>query len=63
MKINVATDRCTGIGICESIAPDFFEVLDDGTLNLLEDKTGDALAEVEHAVRSCPALALSLTEE
>lgn len=53
--------RCTGIGICESIAPDHFEVGDDGVLILLRAGFDDAdRADVETAVRSCPAKALAL---
>ncbi|WP_431972376.1 ferredoxin [Nocardia sp. bgisy134] len=61
MKISVDRSRCTGIGICESIAPEVFEVDDDGTLRLLSD--GPIDARVERAVHSCPALALSLVED
>jgi ferredoxin len=61
LRIVVDRGRCTGIGICESISPDRFEVDDDGTL-IVRDAlvTPDGLAEIEDAVRSCPAAALSL---
>ncbi|MDX6255427.1 MAG: ferredoxin [Frankiales bacterium] len=61
MKIIVDRDRCTGIGICESISETRFEVGDDGGMLLLRDDVPDGdREEVELAVRSCPALALSL---
>ena len=61
LTIVVDRGRCTGIGICESISPDRFEVDDDGTLIVRDDLvTPDTLAEIEDAVRSCPAAALSL---
>jgi ferredoxin len=61
MEIQVDRGRCTGIGICESIAPDFFEVDDDGALNLSRARFGEErLALMEEAVRSCPARALSI---
>jgi ferredoxin len=64
MKIVINEDRCTGLGICESIAPAFFEVGDDGALVLLRDKFIESdRADIEEAVRSCPTLALSVTEE
>jgi ferredoxin len=64
MKIKVDRGRCTGIGICESVAPDYFEVGDDGVLVLLREHADDSQrAEVEDAVRACPALALSIVEE
>lgn len=64
MRIVLDVRRCSSIGICESIAPDYFEVGDDGALVLhreavrVEDED-----EVREAVRSCPAVALSLLEE
>ncbi len=60
-KIVVDRGRCTGIGICESIAPDRFEVEDDGTLIVHGDSVSAAdLAEIDEAVRGCPAAALKL---
>jgi ferredoxin len=64
MKIIVDQGRCTGIGICESIAPGFFEVGDDGALTLIRaDFAEDDRADIEEAVRSCPAAALSISED
>ena len=61
LTIVVDRGRCTGIGICESISPDRFEVDDDGTLIVRDELVGpDSLAEIEDAVRSCPASALAL---
>lgn len=64
MKIELDRAKCIGLGICESIAPDVFEVDDDGDLVLMHEQVGDdALPEVEEAVRSCPAAALRLARE
>jgi ferredoxin len=64
VKIIVDAGRCTGIGICESLAPDFFEVGDDGVLTLIREDFGERdRADIEEAVRSCPAAALSISEE
>jgi ferredoxin len=61
MKITVDENRCTGVGICESIAPGFFEVGDDGALLLLREEFGEPdRADIEEAARSCPTLALSI---
>jgi len=62
MKITVDYDRCTGIGMCESIAPDRFELDDDGNLTIhrVEVEPGDT--EADEAVRACPAMALSLVD-
>lgn len=61
MKVCVDYDKCTGLGICESLAPDFFEVDDAGDLVLLkEDITPAELQSVEEAVGGCPTEALRI---
>lgn len=61
MRVVVDFDRCTGLGLCESLAPDFFEVQDDGSLELLRSDVNEAeRAELQEAVRSCPTEALRL---
>ncbi len=61
MRIVVDWDRCTGMGMCESLAPDVFEVGDDGSLILhTEEVAADQGAEVREAVAACPTEALSL---
>lgn len=61
MKVIVDFAKCTGLGICESMAPDFFEVDDDGHLILLkEDVSDDDLQSVEEAVAGCPTEALRI---
>lgn len=63
-RIVVDRNRCTGIGICESIFPERFEVDDDGSLLVHDDLvTPEVRTEVEDAVRGCPAAALSLAVE
>ncbi|CUR56727.1 conserved hypothetical protein [metagenome] len=59
-KVVVDRGRCTGIGICESIAPEVFEVDDDGELILLVDQVDLDDDDATTAVASCPAMALSL---
>jgi ferredoxin len=61
MKVEVDFSKCTGLGICESLAPDFFEVNDDGDLVLLKEGITDAeLQAVEEAVAGCPTEALRI---
>ena len=61
MKVVVDFAKCTGLGICESVAPEFFEVNDEGALELLkEDITDDELQSVEEAVAGCPTEALRI---
>jgi ferredoxin len=61
MKVIVDFAKCAGLGICESMAPEFFEVNDDGELVLHKDGiTDDELQSVEEAVAGCPTEALSI---
>ena len=61
MKVLVDYDKCTGLGICESLAPDFFEVNDEGDLVLLKgDISDDELGAIEEAVAGCPTEALRI---
>jgi ferredoxin len=61
MQVVVDFNKCTGLGICESMAPDLFEVNDGGELVLLKDDiTDDELQSVEEAVAGCPTEALSI---
>ncbi|MFC7307824.1 ferredoxin [Streptomyces monticola] len=63
MKIVVDRDRCTGIGICESLVPDVFEVNEDGEMVLLVDAVPEGMeAEAREAVASCPNEALALED-
>jgi ferredoxin len=62
-RIVVDYDKCTGLGICESIAPDVFEVDDDGSLQLLVEAPGeDRRGELQEAVEGCPTGALSIED-
>jgi ferredoxin len=61
MKVVVNFAKCTGLGICESVSPEYFEVNDDGKLELLKDDiSDDELQSVEEAVSGCPTEALRI---
>ena len=61
MQVILDRDKCTGLGICESVAPDHFEIDDDGALVVLrDDVTDEERATLEDAVRQCPTGALRL---
>lgn len=61
MRIEVDLTKCTGHGICESIAEDVFEVQDDGTVALHDPQRPEADRErMTQAVTQCPAAALRL---
>ena len=61
MRIVVDRDLCTGQGMCESIAPDFFRVAEDGQAEIRVAVVPDRrLSEAELAVTCCPNEALEL---
>lgn len=63
MKITVDRKKCTGLGICESLAPEVFEVDEDGDLTVLTEEVSDEdLAGVREAIAGCPTEALRLVE-
>jgi ferredoxin len=62
-RVEVDRERCVGSGACEALAPDVFEVDDDGVLVVHpHEPTEDELPDVRDAVGACPTRALSLVE-
>lgn len=56
--------KCTGHGICESIAEEVFEVQDDGTVVIHDAERPESDRErMQQAVTQCPAAALFLAAE
>ena len=63
MRVEVDLDKCTGHGICESIAEDVFEVQDDGTVLIGENQRPESDRDrMQRAVTQCPAAALRFVE-
>lgn len=63
MKVEVDLNKCTGHGICESIAEDVFEVQDDGTVVIHEAERPESDRDrMMRAVTQCPAAALRLID-
>jgi ferredoxin len=63
MKIQVNFDLCASNAICMAMAPEVFEVRDDGYLYILNENPGPELEEaVRDAVSGCPTGAISLAE-
>jgi ferredoxin len=63
MDVEVDLGKCTGHGICESIAEDVFEVQDDGSVVIDHDHAAHLdRALLNQAVTQCPAAALRLLE-
>ncbi|WP_326547203.1 ferredoxin [Mycolicibacterium sp. ND9-15] len=61
MRVEVDLDKCTGHGICESIAEEVFEVGDDGIVVIGEVERPESDRErMQRAVTQCPAAALRI---
>jgi len=64
MRVEVDLARCTGHGICETIADDVFEVEDDGRVHIHGEHRPEAdRSRMQQAVTQCPAAALTLVED
>ncbi len=64
MRVVVDRGVCQGVGMCESFAPEVFEVEDDGQVVVHESEVAGTDREtLQQAVDSCPTLALSLQED
>jgi ferredoxin len=64
MRIVVDLDLCQGHGVCESEAPDVFELGKDHKVRVLDqDPPGTQRSAVGEAVRFCPTHALSVVDD
>ena len=63
MKVNVDRSRCAALGMCEEVAPAYFEVDDSGDVQVLRAEVNpDDLELIKIAITKCPQSALSLTD-
>ena len=61
MKVVVNFDLCASTGGCAQIAPEVFEVRNDGYLYILQEEPAEDLhAAVREAVDMCPTAAITL---
>ena len=64
MKIVVDYDECASNAVCMGIAPEVFEVRDDGFLYVLDEHPGEELREqVRQAANGCPTGAITIVED
>ncbi|MDY6995533.1 MAG: ferredoxin [Actinomycetota bacterium] len=63
MRVEVDLAKCTGHGICETIAEEVFEVQDDGSVVIHQpDRPESDRDRMTRAVTQCPAAALRLVD-
>jgi ferredoxin len=64
VRIVVNRAQCAGIGLCEAIDPERFEVHADGKTHVLKDELEDnkALEVAREAVARCPSQSLSIVD-
>jgi ferredoxin len=61
--VSVDGERCQGHGRCALIAPEVFDLDDEGSAIVLDGAAAQsASTDVREAVRSCPERAILLTE-
>jgi ferredoxin len=62
MKVKVDLELCQSHGLCAEVAPEVFEIRDDGFLYLLDEDPHEArvLQKVEKAIVECPTGAIVL---
>jgi len=56
----VVADSCIGCGTCENIAPEYFEVKDDGMSHVKKDYDEKDKELIDEAIDSCPVQAITL---
>lgn len=63
MKAKVDKDTCIACGLCPSIAPECFEIQDDGKAGCIVDPIPAEHEDVtKEAEESCPVAAISVEE-
>lgn len=64
MKVIVDQDLCMGCGVCESIAPEIFELGDELHAKVILDPISEKYRlVVEEAIAECPELAIKIIED
>ena len=60
MKVKVNKDACIGCGACQGIAPDVFELSDEGVATVIAETVPKEKEEdVKDAMAGCPTSAIS----
>lgn len=60
MKANVDKDTCIGCGLCPTVAPEVFDMDDDGKAHVIVEEVPENSKEAtKEAEGSCPVAAIS----
>jgi len=64
MKVHVNPDICAGFGICTGIAPDVFELHEDGyAVVLVSEVAPEDEDSMRRAESQCPSRAITISED
>lgn len=59
MKVKVNSDACIGCGACAAIAPETFEINDEGlSTPIVDEVADDNVDSAKEAIESCPTGAI-----
>jgi ferredoxin len=62
MKIKILREKCISAGTCVAIAPDVFELDDEGKV-ILKDPKGTDEQTIIDAAKSCPTQAIEVYDD
>jgi ferredoxin len=64
MRVVLDRTKCGGMGICEGLDPERFQVQSDGKAQVVRDvlEDGQASEVAQEAVESCPTVALRIVD-
>ncbi len=62
-KIIIDDELCIGCGACEGLAPDHFELKEDGKAHVKKQYSEEDKDIIEEAKDGCPAGAIEIKEE
>ena len=63
MKVKVDKDLCVGCGTCAAVAPDLFEMTDDGKAIFIGELNEETMETTDRAISMCPTAAIIKSEE
>ncbi len=63
MKARVSENLCIGCGACAAIAPEIFELNDNGVSEVINALDEENIEKAKEAEESCPTNAITVNEE